>query len=227
MTGCLVGHDSHERVLVTTGRGFRLWVWRQPMYANAGNYCTGDDVLSFEVITQGEWEREETAAAIGQMHGGWVLDFGANVGWFSMLAAQRGCSVIAWEGDPENAELCALNAAENGWADLVDVRAEWVDATTPQVDVDGPVDLVKVDLEGSDAAAVHACDTLLDARRIEALLVEVSPVFNDTYPDLVEHIAARGYDVSVVATGEPLPAKGRRPWVESCHQANLLFVRRP
>lgn len=52
------------------------------------------------------------------------LDYGANIGAFSVLVASRGCQVIAYEADPVNAEIARLNVALNGLEHLVDVHAK-------------------------------------------------------------------------------------------------------
>lgn len=50
--------------------------------------------------------------------GGTVIDIGANIGAFSLLAAQRGAIVYAYEPHPLNLMLLGANCALNGFSDV-------------------------------------------------------------------------------------------------------------
>lgn len=92
-----------ELELVETSRGMRL-------------ACDpSDDVITRALRETGTWE-EGVALAIEQyLEPGWLfLDLGAHIGYFSLLAAQRGNRVIAVEANRDYARLLSENAARNG-----------------------------------------------------------------------------------------------------------------
>jgi FkbM family methyltransferase len=103
MHGVYVGHN---RVLISTTDGF-------PMYAVA------DDLsLTPDLLTRG-WYDDCLLAFMDRVlrPGDWFVDVGANIGLFSLAAAKRvgrWGHVIAFEADPEIAEVCRCNSGMNG-----------------------------------------------------------------------------------------------------------------
>ena len=79
-----------------------------------------DRYVSRCIREHGIWERYETSLVLNLLQPGDVfVDVGANIGYFSVLAASRvgaGGSVIAFEPDPENYRLLCANAELNGLA---------------------------------------------------------------------------------------------------------------
>ncbi len=192
----------------------------------------GHDALSDEIIAGREWEPAETAVVrdILERVEGLVLDFGAHVGWYSVLAGQYGHPVIAWESDPEARALLRLNA------DRFDLTIAGAVTDTSPTLVLCDIALVKMDLEGEECNAVRMCRDLFYARRIAYALIEVSPIFTGDgrstcdYVTLVEHIVESGYTATrITATGqEPLVSRAyRRHVIANCGQENILFERAP
>ena len=81
------------------------------------------------------FEKEEIAAFCASITAGCVvLDVGANIGLYTMLAAKRGAKVFAIEADPLNVALLRHNVRLNGFEDRVTVlemAATDVEATLP------------------------------------------------------------------------------------------------
>lgn len=267
--GCTRGHDWHDRRSVgvrlngPTGfsdltpiphrlaRAFSMEVWDPGSYpVDGGPYCPAHDAVSETIVNLGVWEPVETVLTLAVLEGHrgeHMVDVGAQIGWFTLLAASCGCDVIAVEADPDCADLIEWNAKINGWDDRVTVRREriGVDQGGPPV---GDARLVKIDVEGAEAAAVDAMWPAIEAGRIEHLLVEVSPVFGPGYGDLVAAIIAAGYDAYTlpdkatppIVVDNPATAlnPGRLPGgdrgsptaaaaiVETWHQKNVWFKHR-
>lgn len=171
-----------------------MWCWETATYMGQSLYCTGQDDVSRTLELYGVWERDETAQIASRLQPGDVfLDFGAHVGWFTLLAAKLGAQVHAYEGDVENLDLLRQNARLHGVAEQVTAYPVWVDADAHVTIPDGPIRLVKVDLEGNDDQAIRCLGPALD--RVEELVVEVSPCFNDRYPAMVANLQAAGFEV--------------------------------
>ena len=189
----------------------------------------------------------QAAFAARVPRGGVVYDLGANVGFYTVLAARlvgpEG-RVVAVEPFPASAETVRHNARANGFEHVEVVEAAvggaagraWLETDrdpvtyrlgpegerpgieVPVTTVDAlvaaghpPPDLVKVDVEGVEVAALEGMTrTLADHR--PALLVEVHHAVAD-FPDAVERIAAPlGYRASVLGGG-PMPQGGTRAHV--------------
>jgi FkbM family methyltransferase len=69
----------------------------------------GDSIVG-PGIERGAWEEHETRLFRAHLApGARVLDLGANVGWYSVLAVLHGCEVHAFEPVPHIAEVCRRN----------------------------------------------------------------------------------------------------------------------
>ena len=160
MNLCELGHLDHdlrECRMTFPDRGIRMYVYDAASYKDSRGYCTGDDVLSRSVIATGLWENWDTKLLLENrvFQGHHVIDIGSHIGWYTLIAASFGCPVTAIEGDKENAQTLMKNVELNGFKD-VEVFNEWIDeGWTFDKDIDGQIDLIKIDLEGKDGAAVE------------------------------------------------------------------------
>ncbi len=83
-------------------------------------HASDDEHISVQIAASGVWEPFETelvarllqvASAAGRPL---FVDCGANIGWFTLLAAELGVDVVAFEPTPANAALLRRNVATNG-----------------------------------------------------------------------------------------------------------------
>lgn len=106
------GGAGERRVLVN---GMPTWV------------DTRDRVIATHLLGDGVWEPAETAAFLSLVRPGMcVLDVGANLGYYTLLAARAvgpsGC-VIALEPEPRNFSLLSRNVEQNGFTNVRLVHA--------------------------------------------------------------------------------------------------------
>ncbi len=139
-----------------------------------------------------------------------VLDVGANVGIYTLLAAKRGATVFAIEPDPLNAEMLHEHIRMNGFEDKVSVIQaaasdrkcaatlfrsqgnsghsnlfEGIDPVeVPCVTIDSldlpPIDLCKMDIEGNELNALIGMEETIERSPNMRLLVEYSESFGKT-----------------------------------------------
>jgi hypothetical protein len=242
---------------------FHVYNWRNyfktvgsnetiPLYED---YCTGQDIISYCIDQQGLWEGYETLLLLDLLNedaaerGDVVLDFGSHIGWYTTIAAISGFRVAAIDASAENLAMVRKNALENRVADKVFTYRAWLQGGEPLLPMhEEQVQLIKCDVEGAERYVARMCRPLFAGRKVKYMLMEISPTFNDTYPDIVEMIANCGYGVYQV------PGKGfahaaeysqhplatlkrycevpnsslpdvRRDYVASLAQENFLFVR--
>jgi FkbM family methyltransferase len=152
-------------------------------------------------------ERDLFCAAIRP--GSVVLDVGANIGIYSLLAAKRGARVFAFEADPKNAARLRHHVALNGFDSRVTIhemaaldgegsvniyrnpnncggsscfRGE--DGTqVPAGTIDSlnlpPVEMCKMDIEGSESRALMGMrETIVRSPRFK-LCIEYNPTVGD------------------------------------------------
>lgn len=108
--------------LVFPGGEQRIVANGMPMWVD-----TRDRVLSTHLVGEEVWEPVETAAFLAHGREGMcVFDVGANIGYYTLLAARAvGPSgrVYAFEPEPHNFELLTRNIAENGFTNVWPVNA--------------------------------------------------------------------------------------------------------
>lgn len=226
---CQVGHDAHLARCVRINlngpsvvpdlpatppehaRKFRMQVWDWSRYQNhAGLYCSGQDEVSKAIDMQGIWEGFETRVALEILDAdepGIVIDFGAHVGWFTLLALTADRPTLAVEADPENLALLMASASSVGRREILRPCRSWIGAESPKLTDDGPrVRFVKIDIEGHERSAVRVCEQILQARLVDYLMMEASPEFplSDT-AGTVAALEGLGYFAYLVPTkGETL-----------------------
>lgn len=243
-----------------TSLAMRIYDWREYFMTVDGNetwpefdgYCPGQDIISYCIDQQGVWEGDETLVILDILSENntedVVLDFGSHIGYYSMLAARNGYQVASIDSQSENLDMLKDSAVMNNLQDKVHTYLGWLDEDAPTLSakLEG-VQLVKVDVEGNENSAVAICNPLFVKRKIKYAIIEVSPVFNESYPELVSWILSNGYDVyqlpgnnwehnsefteapldtikkycEVKQRGEELAAH-----INSFSQENFLFVRR-
>ena len=171
-----------------------------------------DEVIRPAIEKHGIWEPGETALLLGWLGPGMtVVDVGAHVGYYTVLAARRvapGGLVLAFEPSPRNYELLLANVWRNGltnvvcfpWAvsdrmafldlftderntgdnrtfpspgrERVRVRAVALDALPS---IRPPIDVVKIDVQGTEEAVVAGMSNLLARSRSARITLEYWP----------------------------------------------------
>lgn len=199
MNNCQVGHKKHLRKLVNTIIGdIMIYDWGKYMIY-PGKYCTGQDAVSQTLEQTLSWdirvhERIEKLLSEGN-NSNVFLDVGCHIGYFSRLASNKGYKIIAFDGDKENLELAKINVpgAKIIYKWFSKDTKPWTfckfKAKYPEIEV------MKIDIEGAEKYAIKFVDELLLERKIKNIVIEVSPVFNDSYPDLINLLVKYGFVV--------------------------------
>ena len=229
-------------------RDFDLTVWDPSAHpVDDGPYCPARDCVSETITAMGVWEPVETIVVLDILSrpdvAGSFLDVGAQVGWFSVLAQSCGREVDAVECDADNARLFALNlsAADSHERTRIYRQRVGVDALP---ELPQRIALAKIDVEGAEPAVVDWLMPAVEAGRVGAVLMEVSPVFHDGYMAACLRLRdagmrayalpEKGYPPRPMATepGELLgqltllePKENLAAFVASTRQANVLFAR--
>ena len=176
---------------------FEIEVWDTAQTpVDGGPYCPARDAVSETIISHGVWEpRETTVLLLAWEALGWdceFVDIGAQIGWFTWLANHKGIDAYAVEADPAVASVLEQNI-HPGLTEIINLRMgadipDWFPGP-----ISHPYVVAKIDIEGAEEAAVVALSERVGLQRVPFILMEVSPVFNDSYPDLVADLMSRGY----------------------------------
>jgi len=225
---CRAGHTRHAHKTVRHNLGGRITIYDWPQYTIGSDvYCPGQDVISESIDESGMWEPEETAVFLDLLDGapGLVLDLGCHIGWYSHLARQAAHPVWMVDASAENLELARHNAT--GAKSTLGVIDQDVEPFNE------PVKIVKIDIEGSERYAVQMLRRPIRRHEVAALLMEISPVFNDSYAGVMRFMDSAGYDcwqfppgcggLNEATSAEPL---AWRDWLGTVDQADVLYLPR-
>lgn len=157
-----------------------------------------------------------------------VLDVGANVGIYTLLASKRGTRVVAVEADPANANVLRQSLERNGLADRVEIHqiaatdcpkvltlhrnpfnsggssvygdGESLRVLGRTIDSLGlpSIDVCKMDIEGSELAALRGMRETIKRSPQMKLLMECSR----DQAELLEFLRERFKHINIVGTGE-------------------------
>jgi len=231
------------------GYQFDLDVWDTSITpVDGGPYCPARDAVSETILSHGIWEPQETAIMLmcfEALPGGLFIDIGSQLGWFSSIAALSSMTVIALDADPDCVELTHRNLVHN--VQMLGSIGAYNERLGPDVEpfaVNEHPDLptvVKIDVEGAEVDAIRKIQPLIDDGWVKYMLIEISPVFNDTYGDLINDLVKQDYVPYMLPPkrtppvvlnrlmdleGYELPHEPRdiARYIEGLHQADLFFA---
>lgn len=219
---------------------FRVFDFK--LYRGTQGYCPADDEVSFSIYTQGVWEAFETAVFIDILKGsheeGLVVDIGANIGWYSNIARLLGNEVEAIECDLQILPLLRHNLGDPN------ISPVQITAATPTRSAEEDIAFFKVDIEGKEEQAFRVFEDYFIKQKVKYAMFEISPVFNDSYFELVPQIIKcgyvpflvphKGYEYMDEYENEPLltlrkyckiEVDDMREYVKSFSQENFIFIR--
>lgn len=205
-------YGDYPQVPTRLQRAFTMHIYDPDLYpVDGGPYCPAHDAVSETIDSHGIWEPRETILTLHVCESARadqaMLDFGAQLGWFSLLAASCGLRVRAIDADTENLEAAWASAQANGWGAYVATWHMRVAPDTEPVDPDflGPLRLVKIDVEGAERDAVRILWPSIEAGLVDHLLIEISPCFADYYPDLVCDLIDADYEAYLLPPKQSPP----------------------
>jgi hypothetical protein len=187
----------------------------------------GDWAVSDSIKRHGVWEPVETAvmsSAFAGNPGSWFVDIGCHVGWYTAIARSWGLPTLA----VDVSELC-LAMLERRHDDGIAIQKAWIDSQykAPAGIVEGPV-IMKMDIEGAEQHAVKAWREWFIQGDVTHCLMEISPVFNASYPHIVNNLVALGYECWVLPlkqTPPPILDDTRTYLLDECTGLHLLSER--
>jgi hypothetical protein len=173
-----------------------------------------DWAVSDTIRQLGVWEPVETAVLSSAFAGNLdsvFVDIGCHIGWYTIIAREWGLSVISIDGLQVNLDV--LRRRNDRY---IHRFHEWIDkGWSPDIFWPEPC-IVKMDIEGAERWAVDAMWDLFDVGSVTHCLMEVSPVFNDSYPALIDRLVGIGYECWVLPEkqADPPPLDDTREWLE-------------
>lgn len=155
-----------------------------------------------------------------------VIDLGANRGAFSSLMTTKASSILSVECQEQYRPAIEHNMLMNNFANyaveiaFVGAGGSVTQSTSPRLTVDELlqrhniefVDLIKLDIEGSEFALFDSADWL---QRVNAISMEVHPLYGNPN-DILESITQHGFAYAI--------ADGTLQRVEDARHANFIYA---
>ncbi|MDH5495800.1 MAG: FkbM family methyltransferase [Candidatus Bathyarchaeota archaeon] len=122
--------NARARLLSLVKKIFRSYLWTSlqghKMYVNAR-----DKTITPTLLNYGVWEMHETELFKRAVRKGMiVVDLGANIGWYTLIAAKlvgKKGKVYAFEPEPDNCALLRKNVQLNGYSNVIIERKAVLD----------------------------------------------------------------------------------------------------
>lgn len=212
-----------------------VWDWEAAV-ADPENdhlvWCPARDVVSQTIAELGIWEPVETIALLNLFEVArlddrqWTfLDIGAQVGWYSVLAAQCGLFPACYEVDPDVSQVLKHNlqrfterTPEHPFPFALKGGRIGHD-NVPYIVTVHPT-IAKIDIEGAEPAALELMMPSLQYGQIQALLIECTPRFGVDVRAMADLLFGFGFEARL------LPPKSSQ-YVPFDQLADLTVTRNP
>lgn len=133
-----------------------------------------DRFISASISSKGCWEPELTTIWANHIQpGDYVVDIGANIGWFTRTALNQGANVISFEPDPRNFALLQQNCVG---ADLRNIAlGDKTGELKIKYNTDGNYGDTQVSINGDITVPQDTLDNIIgnNAKNIKAVKIDV------------------------------------------------------
>ena len=160
----------------------------------------GLDIISYCLEHDKTWEpfqTEITAEILKEDKNGIFIDVGCQLGYYSTLASLIGTKTFSI--DSCNSFLTLFNKTiTNNNLTNIKIVTESVDENFNLVEhIPSPVNinLIKIDIEGSEKFLINSIDTLLSEKKIKNIIMEISPRLDKDYDTLCVKLHSYGYKI--------------------------------
>lgn len=208
---CIKEHPQHQTspmkvFLPYKAKGskrFVMDVYDYNEYKGYKGFCLGKDKTSEHVHLKGVYEKPVTALVQDILERGnkrnLVLDFGAHIGWYSVIAALYGYHVAAIEGDRQNIEMLIKNATYNKLEKKLILNHTFIDELSPAVELTTKqnIQLMKADIHGYEYVAFEMCRNLFEQKRVNYAILKMS-FTQDQAVSFIEDVIETGYSVYLI-----------------------------
>lgn len=166
-----------------------VWVRRPTRFGRQINVCLSDLGVSKTILLTGDWEAHVGREILSRLTPGSVfLDVGANIGWFTLLAADHlqkigGGEVIAVEANPKVATYLASSVVASGLEGIVRIlpyavseRLDTVSMSTSQEGNVGGLSIGRMEAGSKTSAIVPSIplDVLLgNLERLDVIKMDI------------------------------------------------------
>lgn len=190
---------------------FDFVVWDPEKHpVDGGAYCPAHDAVSATIAECGIWEPSETILTLAVCQTpGLVLDFGCQIGWFTVLAALSGCAVRAYDADEENLNVLTRNTAivNKAWeVTPYHLRVGYQTPSLPPL----AVRLAKLDVEGAEPDVIRMLSASINQHRVDHLCIEVTPKWAPQMRHLLGWVMDAGYEAFLMPPKHTPPY----PWAQ-------------
>jgi hypothetical protein len=162
----------------------------------------GLDIICKCLKKDGCWEpfqTEITREILTEKTEGVFLDLGCHIGYYSILASSLGIKTYSVDGNNKFLNLFRESIKINSLENIEIINS----VISSDFDLElfiskhniNQIKLIKMDLEGSETNIIKLFEPLFLNKKINNLIIEISPKFNNDYPELCRYIFNHGFKI--------------------------------
>ena len=164
------------------------------------NESVGLDIISYCLENDKCWEpfqTEITTEILKNNLNGTYIDIGCQLGYYSILSSIIGNNTISIDSCNYFLDIFKETIKTN---DLQNIKIinKHVDNNfniNDYISATDIISLIKIDIEGYEHCVINSLDVLFQNRKIENLIIEISPKLNNTYTDICKKLDSYGFKI--------------------------------
>ena len=160
----------------------------------------GLDIISYCLEKDKCWEpfqTEITAEILKNKPNGIFIDVGCQLGYYSILSSVIGIKTISIDSCNYFLDILKETIKVNNLQNIniIDKHVDNTFNINDYVSSGDYISLIKIDIEGDEHYIINSLDIFFEHKKIQNLIIEISPKLNNTYKNICKKLNSYGFNI--------------------------------
>lgn len=184
-----------------------MYIYDYDYYNQFNRNSNGLDIISKDIKQYNCWEPFQTEITKEILKNGnnIFIDIGHHLGYYSLLASVFNNHVYSIDCNNEYIDIFLKSIKDNNITNIKQINQRVDENFTLDnlIDKNSYIKLIKCDIEGNEIEFIDSILERLKNKKIEYLILEISPKFRNNYPEYVLKIKNLGYKIYDIGLSPP------------------------